>query len=346
MAITSFTAEKTDSGDQKFAIFQTATDSFIYPVGFTAWGSSGSINVTSTSAPYPVQLFGNGLSSSNPVFVTTDSGAPPTVAVSGYVAPSTTVTVTGYVAPSTTVTVTGYVAPSTTVTVTGYVAPSTTVTLTNPTDTTVTVAALSTTSIVRTQPATSSATPTFVTNNSATQLYVRSDSNNPVFVRDENSTTVTVTGYVAPSTTVTLTNPTDTTVTISNSSTGQIGVALNTQSAGGALSTTFALSSLAQTIGGLTAVGKLWGLSLSNPDTAANVWVKVFDDDSAGVTLGTTVPKINQMIPFGGGREMQFPMGLALSSGLSIATAASAASTAHDAPSTTTFVTVYYTPST
>lgn len=102
LAITSFTAEKTDSGDQLFAILKTTSDSFLYPVGFTAWGSSASINLTSTSAPFPTRLYGN--NSTAPVHVTTDSGSPPTVAVSGYVAPSTTVTVTGYTAPSTTVT--------------------------------------------------------------------------------------------------------------------------------------------------------------------------------------------------------------------------------------------------
>lgn len=219
--------------------------------------------------------------------------------------------------------------------------------------------------------------PVFTVNNSATQLYVQADSNNPVFVRDENSTTVTVTGYVAPSTTITITNiaSNDTVVTVTGyvapsttvtitgyvapSTTAAISsvsgvvsveptssakVALRTTDvANGMLTSEINLSSLAQTI--MDASGMLYGWSLSNESTSANVWLKAFEDDSGGVTLGTTSPKFNVMIPFGGGREAFFPTGIPMSSGMSVAAAATAASTAHDAPSSTGWATIYYDPS-
>ncbi len=97
-----FSAEKVDSADQKFATFKVDASSVHYPIGYIVWGNdSGTQNIASSASPFPVHL---------------QSGQDTVVTVTGYTAPSTTFTQTGYVAPSTTVTVTGYTAPSTVVT--------------------------------------------------------------------------------------------------------------------------------------------------------------------------------------------------------------------------------------
>lgn len=339
-------SEAVNSAGVVFATDENAASSVHYPIGKLAWGALNTFNITSTSAPFPVQ-------------------------VSGYVAPSTTVTVTGYVAPSTTVTITPndsgtpfYVRGigSSSVPVSG------SVTIDGITTSGGGGALDSTNSAIRVNVVAGSAggsSTVTVTNNSGDLLYV-SDSATPVFVRGLSdstvpvsgtvsvsgyvapSTTVTVTGYVAPSTTVTVTGyvAPSTTVTVTGYTAPSTTQGINgLSSATGALvSQTFALSSLAQTV--MTAVGRLYGLSLSNPDTAANVWAKVYDDDSGGVTLGTTAANISVMVPFGGGREMSWPVGLNMSSGMSVAASLTAPSTAHDAPSTTIYLTAYYAPST
>lgn len=214
----------------------------------------------------------------------------------------------GYVAPSTTVTVTNIAANDTVFTQTGYVAPS---------------------------------------------------------------TTFTQTGYVAPSTTVTLTNPTDSTVTISAAvpqssvtiasgtittvssvagvvsvePTSSANVGLDARSAAGGLSATvLQLSSLMQSP--MTAVGRLYGYSLSNPDTADNAFALFYQDDSAGVTLGTSSASMSVMVPFGGGANVTFPQGVDFSSGLTITSAATGNSTSHDTPAASLTATLYYDPST
>ncbi len=156
------------------------------------------------------------------------------------------------------------------------------------------------------------------------------------------STTVTVTGYVAPSTTVTVTGYTapSTTVTVSNA---PGTVPQSAASAGGVVAQALVATSAGTTV--MTASGRLYGLSMSNQSTSENVWVKVFQEDTGGITLGTTEPVINVMIPFGGGREMSWTHGIDMSSGMSLSATDGAPSTAHSTPATTPQVTAYFKPS-
>lgn len=315
-----FQAEAVDSGGIVFATDEN-TSSVHYPLGKIVWGALNTFNVTDTASPFPVRLYGN--SSSAPFVVTTDSGAPPTVAVSGYVAPSTTVTVSN--APDTTVTVTGYTAPSTTVTVTGYVAPSTTVTVTGfvAPSTTVTVSNIAANDTVVTVTQNSSSTPQFVTTDSGAPPTVAVSN----IAENDTTVTATISGTVA----------------VEPTSSANVGLNGRSAVTGGLSALTLTLSSLAQTV--MTASGRLYGWSVSNPDTVDNAWFLIYPDDSAGVTLGTSSASIFQMVPFGGGREASWPVGVPMSSGMSIAAAATAGSTVHDTPAATLTMTVYYLPS-
>lgn len=287
-----FTAEKTDSGDQLFATFKVDASSVHYPIGYIAWGNdSGTQNIASSAAPLPVQLFNGGLSSGTPFYVRGVGDS--TVPVSG------TVSVSGYVAPSTTVTVTGYVAPSTTVTVTGYTAPSTTVTVSN----TIAVSSIGQSSVTV---ASGSIT---VTNDSTDLLFV-TDSATPAFVRGVTDSNVPIS--VTPR-----------------------------SSAGGLQTVAVSLSSVATTV--TSSAARLYGYHIGNPDTAGNVFVKFYQDDSAGVTLGTSSAVMDLFVPFGGGAVMSPDgVGIDMDSGISIATAASGGSTSHDAPSTTLYATIWF----
>lgn len=193
--------------------------------------------------------------------------------------------------------------------------------------------------------------PLFVNNNSATQLYVRADSNNPVFVRDENSTTVTVTNIAGNdtvftqtgySTIVTVTNiaDNDTTVTVTGY-TSSVGLIGQSAAAGGLTAVTGALSSTAFDV--MTAVGRLYGYAVFNPDTAANVFMKIYEDNG---TLGTQIAVMDIMIPFGGGANVSIPQGITMSSGMTVTIAATAGSTVHDTPSTAGVGTFWFAPST
>ncbi len=303
-----FSAEKVDSADQKFATFKVDASSVHYPIGYIVWGNdSGTQNIASSASPFPVHL---------------QSGQDTVVTVTGYTAPSTTVTVTGYTAPSTTVTVTGYVAPSTTITAAIAAGSNSS---SNPVYTISSAAAGGGSSTV---------TITAASNDSSSPMFVHNSSSNPAFVRGVGDSTVPVSGTVAISGGVSV-EPT------SSATIGLHGFS----SAGNVVSQTFELGdSLAQTV--MTSSGRMVGYSMSNPDTAANVWVKMFSDDSAGVTLGTTAPKRNVMVPFGGGREFSTPIGIDMSSGMAIvATAAAGDTAAVTAPSTTIYVTIDFIPS-
>lgn len=295
-----FTAEAVNSNGVVFATDEDSSSTH-YPLGKIAWGALNTFNITSSTAPFPVQLFGRGVDSAAAVYVGNSSGHPVFVKDEN----ATTVTVTNIAANDTVVTVT----------------------------------------------ANDSASPQFVTNNSAHLVYVR----------DENSTTVTITGTVpisgnatvtlAAGSTLAATISGNATVTLATGSTlaatvsGNVGNNGLSSAAGAATPITLALSSVAQTV--LTAVGRLYGYSVSNPDTAADLWVKIYPDDSGGVTLGTSSAAISQMVPFGGGREAWYgPPGVAMSSGMSVTAAATGQSTSHDAPSTTAYLTLYFVPST
>jgi len=361
-----FVAEDTNSAGENFGVFKVGSalggSSVLIPASFLMWGAdSANLVVTDTGDPFPTRLYGN--DSAAPVFVETNSGQPmfvrgvgdSTVPVSGTIAVSnidgndTTVTATLSGGQSS-VTIAG---GQSSVTIAAGANDSTSpvfvsnsssnpVFVRGPNSTAVSVAIVSggdandTTVTAVLNGGESSVTVASgsitVTNDSSDLLFV-SDSATPVFVRGLGDSTIPVSGTVA----------------ISNDSTDQIGVTphVTSATAGGALSTQLALSSLALTVGGMTAAGRLYGLSFSNPDSAVNIWAKVFQDDSGGVTLGTTEPAMNLMIPFGGGREMNFgPAGVAVSSGLSIAITDGAGSTVHTAPTTTMFVTAIYAPST
>lgn len=183
-----------------------------------------------------------------------------------------------------------------------------------------------------------STSPVFPANNSA----------HPIFVRGTNAdSSVPVTGTVVVSVVSTISSYG--VVHDSVNSALRVNVVADAQaaqsSATGALSEiTLTLSSVAQTV--MTASGRLYGYSLSNPDTADNAWILVYPDDSAGVTLGTSSAQKRQMVPFGGGREAYWNKGIFMSSGMSVTAAATAASTAHDTPAATITATLYYAPST
>ena len=91
----------------------------------------------------------------------------------------------------------------------------------------------------------------------------------------------------------------------------------------------WALSSEAQTF--VDAVGRLYGYSLSNTYTAVDAWVHIYEKESGGVTFGTNSATINMMIPFGGGRNADFTVGMVTSSGMSVTASLSAQSASHDA---------------
>lgn len=318
MAITGFTAEKSDSGDQIFAVLKTTSDSFLYPVGFNAWGDSGSINITSTSAPLPAQLFGH--SSANPVFVGNNSAHPVFVRDEN----ATAVTISAAI-PQSSVTV-----ASGSITVVNDTGDLIGVSLAGiPTagndggaidstnsairvnvvagaggnDTTVTVAALSTASIIRIQ------------QSSAEQIFVQADSNNPVFVRDENSTSVTA----------------------SISGTPDVAPAASTAQNGATPWMGTVSSAASLVIGDPT---RLRGYHIFNPDSAGNAYLKIYNDTA--VVLGTDSAVMDLGIPFGGGAVNDMSVGLNFSAGISLAAAGAAGSTDHTAPSTSLVVTVWY----
>jgi hypothetical protein len=124
-----------------------------------------------------------------------------------------------------------------------------------------------------------------------------------------------------------------------------VGVSPNGQSASaGALKAfTASISSLATTV--TTAVTRLYGYYIGNPDSRIS-FLKIYPDDSAGVTLGTTVAAMDLMAPGEGGANMSIAQGIEMSSGMSLAAAGAGGSTDHSAPSSALIVTVWFTPST
>lgn len=342
-----FTAEANNTAGAIFATRQIDASSIHYPIGLVAWGSSAAEAVTSTSSPFPTQLFGNGLSSAAPIFAGNNSAHP--LFVRGMTSSAVAVTGTVSLSGNNSV-VTSSAAPlhvrgltDSHVAVTGDSGAPVFVRgvgdSTVPVSGTVTVNALTSASKIQVEPVTSSANRTFVDNNSGHPVFVRGLTSSGVNVINDTATPLVVRGL------------TDTTVAVSGSITvaavtAGAGVGLNglSSATGALLAQTFSLSSLAQTV--ITAVGRLYGYSVSNPDTAANVWFHIYPDDSAGVTLGTSSALISHMAPFGGGREASWPQGVLMSSGMSLTASLTAASTAHDAPSTTITMTVYYAAST
>ncbi len=345
---------------------------------FTQTGYSTIVTVTDLSTATKIQIEPV-TSSANRTFVDNNSAHPvfvrglgdSTVPVSGTVSVSniasndTVVTVTNIADNDTLVTVTGLVAPvgssrgessSTPLFVTGPGADTAhaivvrgmgstnvvvegTVTVSNidGNDTTVTVAALTTASKVQIKNDTGDAIA--VQGLTDSHVAITNDSGNAVFVRGLTNSIVDV---LVTNTNITVTNiaDNDTTVTVTN---GLLKEAPS--SAGGLTATTILLSSAEQDF--MTAVGRLFHISVSNESSDADVWFRVFTDDAGGVTLGDTVPVISQVIPQQGGREMDFgPYGVAMSSGMSIAAAATANDTVHDTPSTTAYLTAYFAPST
>lgn len=339
MAISGFAAEKADSQDQLFAVLKTTSDSFLYPVGFTAWGSSASINVTSTSAPFPVTL----VSGNSGIEVTV---AALTSASKIQVEPVTSSARRTFVDNNSAHPV--FTTTKLDSTHGGFDASASALRVTvvsgaDGNDTTVTVTALTSASKIQIEPVTTSANRTFVDNNSAHPVFTTAklDSTHGGYDASASAMRVSI---------VSGADGNDTTVTASITGTAAVEptssatIALrSTPVANGIQTTQLALSSLAQTV--MTASGTVYGWSMSNGSSDTDIWVKAFSDDSAGVTLGTTAPKWNILIPFGGGREAFWPVGVPVSSGLSIAAAATAPSTAHDAPAATGHITVYFDPS-
>ena len=357
-----FTAEKTDTGDQLFATQKVNASSIHYPLSKIVWGAdSGTFNQTDTSTPLPVNIFGD---SGHPVFVRgVGSSRVPIISDSGNAIHVRGLTDSAINVQNTSATAIFIKAES----------GSTTIPVAIGGDGSVSIVAGSTMTVSFTANSTLAAT---VTTASGAAVHVRgltdshvaitSDSGDPIFVRgltdshvtvgqtdssfpirivgESGSTSITVTGAVTTSTDITITNidGNDTTVTVTGSSV----VVLNGSSVvtGAALSTQIALDSTAKTI--TTAATRLYGYSLFNPDTAVPIWAKIFQDDSGGVTLGTTEPMMNLMMPPLGGLNLTIPQGINMSSGLSIATSDLVASTGHTAPTTVCVFTAIYTPST
>lgn len=320
-----FTAEKTDSGDQLFATDQNAADSVHYPIGKIAWGALNTFNITSTSSPFPIRVYGN--DSFAPVHITTDSGTPPTVRISNPT--DTTVTVSNPTDTSVTIT-TSSSAPLFVTTDSG--APPT-VTVSNPNDTTITVSNIS-----------GNDTTVTVTTSSSAPLFITTDSGTPPVVSVTN---------IADN---------DTTMTVSNDSSDPIGVTNDSANAifvrgVGSSNVITELSAANSTVGGLvpysavtssaidtiaSSKARLYGWYITNPDTANFVYLKMFSDDSAGVTKGTTAATINLGIPPQGGANVFTAQGMHMSSGISVLAAGGSGLTDTSAPSTSLVVNVFY----
>ncbi len=336
-----FTSELVDSAGEIFATDAIGGSSVHYPIGKLAWGPLNTANLTDTSTPLPVQVNGNGTSSSAPFFVR-GSNADATVPVAG------TVTIQGNAS----------VSPAA-----GASFP----------------VAIDSTDIVRAKLVESdSAGPVFTEGDSAGAarffaVGFESDSTANVFsvvssgtpLPVQGDTLVSVTGYVAPSTSITVTNMSDSTVTvsgtvtvqgnasvaivagssvsISNDSTAKVGVGLNAiagNSAGALQTFTTVLSSAIETV--TSSAGRLYGYMLTNPDTASIVYAKLFADDSTGVTKGTTSPALNLGIPPVGGANVTFAQGLLMSSGMSLLAAGGSGLTDTSAPASNLVVNLFY----
>ena len=308
--------------------------------------SSAANGYDATNSALRVSLAAGLNDSSSPVFVDNNSAHP--VFVRGVT--DSTIPVSG------TISISGSVATSTNMTVTN--APDTTVTVTAGTITGITTAgndggALdSTNSAIRVNIVAGSTTgdSTVTISNDSTQPVVvkhatPGDTNEFVFVKSAGGN-YPVTQSTIPWTVVG-NNDTSNRVVVQGQLSGGV-LATKEQytavsTAGSIVAQTFSLTSAAQTV--MTLEGRLHGYSLSNPDTSVNVWVNVFQDDTAGVTIGTTTPVISVMVPFGGGREMsQNPLGVYMSSGMTIV-ASGGAGTDTSSPSTTIEATFYFAPS-
>lgn len=330
-----FTSELVDSAGEIFATDAIGGSSVHYPIGKLAWGALNTANLTDTASPLPVQAYGSGTSSSLPFFVR-GANDDSTVPIAG------TVTIQGNVS----------------------VSPAAGASF---------AVAIDSADIVRAKLVESdSAGPVFSEGDSAGAarffaVGFESDSAANVFsvvsagspLPVQGDTVVSVTGYVAPSTSMTVTNMSDSTVTVqgnasvtivagssvsvSNDSADKIGVGLNAigGNSEGALQTfTTVLSSAIETV--TSSAGRLYGYMLTNPDTAAIVYAKLFSDDSAGVTKGTTEAALNLGIPPEGGANVTFAQGLLMSSGISLLAAGGAGLTDTSAPASNLVVNLFY----
>ena len=73
----------------------------------------------------------------------------------------------------------------------------------------------------------------------------------------------------------------------------------------GGTSTFFASAQLATVTAVKTTAGNLYGFTLQNPNAAA-AYLQLFDLAVAGVTLGTTAPKLSYWIPGNGAYDFAF----------------------------------------
>lgn len=326
-----FTSELVDSAGEIFATDAIGGSSVHYPIGKLAWGPLNTANLTDTASPLPVQVSGNGMSSTVPFFVR-GSNADASLPIAG------TVTIQGNASVS-------QVAGSSF------------------------AVAIDSADIVRAKIVESdSAGPVFTEGDIATQarffsVGFESDSGTSAFsvvsagspLPVQGDTVVSITGYVAPSTVVTVNGPVTvqgnasvaivagSSISISNDSTSKIGIGLNAiaGNSNGALQTfTTVLSSAIETV--TSGAGRLYGYMLTNPDTAAMVYAKLFSDDSTGVTKGTTSPALNLGIPPEGGANVTFAQGLLMSSGISLLAAGGSGLTDTSAPASNLIVNLFY----
>ena len=336
-----FTSELVDSAGEVFATDAIGGSSVHYPIGKLAWGPLNTANLTDTASPLPVQVNGIGTSSAAPFFVRGTNGDS-TVPIAG------TVTIQGNASVSPVAGASFAVAVDSADIIRANLVES------------------DSNGPVFTEGDSASAARFFAVgfeSDSAANVFSVVSSSTPLPVQGD--TVVSVTGYVAPSTSITVTNMTDTTVTVSgtvtvqgnssvaivagssvsvsNDSTGQIGVGLNAiggNSAGALQTFTTVLSSAIETV--TSSAGRLYGYMMTNPDSAAIVYAKLFSDDSTGVTKGTTSPVLNLGIPPEGGANVTFAQGLLMSSGISLLAAGGSGLTDTSAPGSNLIVNLFY----
>ncbi len=369
-----FTAEAVSSSGEIFATDQNAGDSAHYPVGKLAWGPLNTFNLTDTANPFPVQLIEG--SFAGPVFSHGDSAATPSGVALVYES-DTGANVFSVVGQGTPLPV-QMVTDPVNVLVTDIDTAAFSGIIQNIAYSSAANGYDATNSGLRVSLAAGlndSSSPVFVDNNSAHPVFVRgvTDSTVPV------SGTVSISGSVATSTNITVTNAPDTTVTVTASTitgittAGNDGGALDSTnsairvnvvagSAGGDSTVTATISgtpgvapAASTALGGAQAFAatissaatlvsgtptRLYSYHVFNPDTAADVFLKVYNDTA--VTLGTDSAVMDLGIPFGGGAVLNFPVGVNFSNGISLAVAGGAGSTNHTAPSTSLVVTVTY----
>jgi hypothetical protein len=70
---------------------------------------------------------------------------------------------------------------------------------------------------------------------------------------------------------------------------------------------------------GSTAAHQIYDISVSNGQAATAAWIQIFNLASGSVTLGTTAPIKEFLVPFGTTQSLTFPVGIAFGTAITIA---------------------------